>query len=104
MMSPIMCYAYWIILKNHVVTVPICWWKHHTQKCTIIGNDTVVWDKTQVMDKPIKTIRPDIIPSKGKKLIFLLIDISVLLDINIGSKAADKHTKYCDLEIVLEKN
>ena len=56
-----------------------------------------------ITDSHTPANRPDIVIHDRTKKEALLIDISVPVDANIVKKTAEKHTKYRDLEIELQK-
>eukprot|EP00957_Ditylum_brightwellii_P068664 5212451-Ditylum_brightwellii.AAC.1 len=63
------------------------------------NNTTLAWDKTILTDRPVEANQSDIVLIEEEVSHAYLIDISVPLDANIVSMNAEKHTKYCNLEI-----
>ena len=96
-------YLHWCILKELGHKTCDDWYKHVPTQSVECGDITVMWDFTLITDKRIPANRPDITIHDRKNRTALLIDVSVPVDNNIIKKTAEKHVKYRDLEIELQK-
>eukprot|EP00957_Ditylum_brightwellii_P103039 7852797-Ditylum_brightwellii.AAC.1 len=98
-------YIHWCLLQDRKYPVPPQWEDHNPPKTMLSDNNTtLIWDKIILTDMPVEANQPDIVLIKEEVSRAYLIDISVLLDASIVSMNAEKHTKYCDLEIICKKN
>ena len=64
---------------------------------------TIMYDLPMITDTHTPANRPDIVIHDRVKKTAFLIDVSVPIDTNIVKKTAEKHSKYRDLEIELQK-
>ena len=96
-------YLHWCILKELNEYVCDDWYKHVPKSSVECGDITVMWDFTLITDKKIPANRPDITIHDRKNRKATLIDVSVPIDNNIVRKTAEKHVKYRDLEIEIQK-
>ena len=62
-----------------------------------------MWDFTLITEKKIPANRPEITIHDRRNQTTTLIDVSVPIDNNIVKKTAEKHVKYRDLEIEIQK-
>eukprot|EP00957_Ditylum_brightwellii_P184347 14041629-Ditylum_brightwellii.AAC.1 len=99
-------YVHWCLLKDRHYPMLARWEDCRPPKTMLLDDSTtIMWDKTILIDRPVKANLPDnVLIKKMQSHAHLIVDISVQLDANIVSMNADKHTKYCNLEIVFKKN
>eukprot|EP00957_Ditylum_brightwellii_P118979 9074483-Ditylum_brightwellii.AAC.1 len=64
---------------------------------------TRMHNMTQCVDHAVATNRSNIILLDEKKRTALLIDVTCPIDVNMVTAAAEKHKKYCNLEIAIKK-
>ena len=96
-------YLHWCILKELGHETCDDWYRHVPTPSVDCGDITVMWDFTLITDKRIPANRPDITIHDRKNRTAILIDVSVPVENNIVKKTAEKHVKYRDLEIELQK-
>ena len=96
-------YVHWCALKERGFKTCDQWYAHVPERSVEHENIVVMWDLPMITDTHTPANRPDIVIHDRTKKEALLIDISVPVDTNIVQKTAEKHTKYRDLEIELQK-
>ena len=91
------------ILKDRGIVVSENWLQQKPVESVVKDEYTITWDMQIITDKKVKCNKPDILIHDSKNNTCLIIDVAVPLCNNIVSKAAEKITKYKELEIELKK-
>eukprot|EP00957_Ditylum_brightwellii_P069813 5301295-Ditylum_brightwellii.AAC.1 len=77
-------YLHWCILQDYNVAVNPNWRKHKPNPATLISNQlSVTYDMTQEVDNVVKVNRHDIVVLDEKEHKALIIDATILMDINM---------------------
>ena len=90
-------------MQFHNIKTSGKWYEHKPDTVTENEEVTVLWHMQVHTDRAIKANKPDIIIKSKKEKLFMLIDMAVPSDRNISVKAAEKLSKYKDLEIEIER-
>ena len=96
-------YIHWCILKDISANKTKNWFEHVPEKSMDYEDLTITYDLPMITDTHTPANRPDIVIHDRKQKTAFLIDVSVPIDINVVKKTAEKHSKYRDLEIELQK-
>eukprot|EP00957_Ditylum_brightwellii_P200299 15269830-Ditylum_brightwellii.AAC.1 len=82
--------------KDYNITVNPNWRKHKPKPATLISNQLLVtYNMTQEMNNKVKANRPDIVVLDEKEHKILIIDVTVLMDINMIKAAASALGTIC---------
>eukprot|EP00957_Ditylum_brightwellii_P027875 2106239-Ditylum_brightwellii.AAC.1 len=82
-------YLHWCILQDFHIPINPNWQKHKPKPVVLISNQvSVMYDLKQEVDNAVEANRPDIVVLGEKEGMALIIDVTILMDINMVKAAA----------------
>ena len=80
-----------------------CWYQHKPEQVMDNEKTTILWDSPIITDRHVPHNKPDIVIQEKKSDRCQIINVALQSDYNIQKKAAEKMSKYGDLQIECQR-